>query len=101
LDRVASGTRSLRGSHPQINNPVSLRSRESLERCSALSDGSLIDFALEFDFDDQVVSSLAYRRALLALTTSNKEIYHQSKIVEEDLIDLSGLDDVEPPGETL
>ncbi|QDS69305.1 hypothetical protein FKW77_002819 [Venturia effusa] len=76
LQRVARGTLSLRSSRPRLSVPRSIFSWEPTDLVENVTDDlSFISIAEEeFDFDDAVV---------------NSEITHQSKFIEEDLIDLS------------
>lgn len=58
-------------------------------------DGSSTIGSAEFDFDDDVVNSTVYRRAMATATKRHKNIKRTKSVVEGDLIDLSelGLDD--------
>ncbi|KAF2095026.1 hypothetical protein NA57DRAFT_79517 [Rhizodiscina lignyota] len=67
LERVARGTRSLRSSRPQLNAPKSTLTYSQSVHCSSTEEtGSSIDLRTEFEFDDLVVNSRVYRRALQA-----------------------------------
>jgi len=72
LDKVIYGTRSLRSSHPHIRVPISVISRASSIRLSKTDDGSSLGSTVEFDFDDVVVNSKAYRRTLRAAHQTKK-----------------------------
>jgi hypothetical protein len=73
LDQVVKRSRTLRQSHPRLKVPESLFSRQSLGGKEA--DAESIAKATEFTFDDEVVNSKAYRRAMaMALSTSRNEI---------------------------
>jgi septal ring factor EnvC (AmiA/AmiB activator) len=59
-------TRSLRLSHPKINVALSLYSQEDRSSLYAVTDYLQTPSELDFDFDDIVVNSTAYRRVLAA-----------------------------------
>jgi hypothetical protein len=61
----------------------------------AFLDGSSTIGSAEFDFDDDVVNSTVYRRAMATATKRQKNIKRTKSVVEGDLIDLSelGFDD--------
>jgi hypothetical protein len=55
----------------------------------AFLDGSSTIGSAEFDFDDDVVNSTVYRRAMATATTRQKNTKKNKSVVEGDLIDLS------------
>ncbi|KAH7386788.1 hypothetical protein DE146DRAFT_621234 [Phaeosphaeria sp. MPI-PUGE-AT-0046c] len=69
LDQVVKRSRTLRQSHPRIQVPDSLfdHSRKSEE-----ADAESIVKATEFAFDDEVINSRAYRRAMAIYTSREK-----------------------------
>jgi hypothetical protein len=71
LDQMVKRSRTLRQSHPRVHIPDSLfnHTRES----EAVADAESIVKSTEFTFDDEVVNSKAYRRAMALYTTSNRE----------------------------
>ncbi|KAI4681537.1 hypothetical protein J4E81_009895 [Alternaria sp. BMP 2799] len=73
LDQVVKRSRTLRQSHPRLKVPESLFDRKGLSDNEA--DVESIAKATEFTFDDEVVNSKAYRRAMaIAMSTSRHEI---------------------------
>jgi hypothetical protein len=72
LDQVVKRLRTLRQSHPRVKVPESLLSQQS--RLEHEADIESIVNATEFTFDDEVVNSKAYRRAMtMALSTSRNQ----------------------------
>ncbi|KAL1793642.1 hypothetical protein ACET3X_008624 [Alternaria dauci] len=70
LDQVVKRSRTLRQSHPRLKVPESLFGRRSLGDEGVDTDS--IAKATEFAFDDEVVNSKAYRRAMaMALSSPN------------------------------
>jgi hypothetical protein len=71
LDQVVKRSRTLRQSHPRVRVPDSLfgHTREGED----VADAESIVKSTEFTFDDEVVSSKAYRRAMALYTTSSSE----------------------------
>jgi hypothetical protein len=71
LDQVVKRSRTLRQSHPRVCVPDSLfnHARESEDAADAES----IAKSTEFTFDDEVINSKAYRRAMALYTTSSGE----------------------------
>ncbi|KAI4945749.1 hypothetical protein J4E91_007662 [Alternaria rosae] len=71
LDQVVKRSRTLRQSHPRLKLPESLFDRKGLNENEA--DVDSIAKATEFTFDDEVVNSKAYRRAMaMAMSTSRQ-----------------------------
>jgi hypothetical protein len=70
LDQVVKRSRTLRQTHPRVRVPDSLFNHEKQSEDGVDAD-SIIKSA-EFTFDDEVINSRAYRRAM-ALYTSNVE----------------------------
>lgn len=91
LQKTIERTHSLRVSHPQIEVALSLYSQEDHDSVYASTNCLQAPSELNFDFDDLVVNSTAYRRALAAAQRSNP-------IAQQD--DIGGLasvtDDVQP-----
>jgi hypothetical protein len=83
LDQVVKRSRTLRQSHPRIKVPESLFNKQS--RHGEEADTESIAKATEFTFDDEVVNSKAYRRAM-AMALSNPNI--QSKVAQGSEIEL-------------
>jgi hypothetical protein len=72
LDQVVKRSRTLRQAHPRVKVPDSLFSQQS--RLLDKADAESIVKAAEFTFDDEVVNSKAYRRAMaMALSTPNSQ----------------------------
>ena len=77
LDQVVKRSRTLRQSHPRLKVPESLFSQQSLDGKDV--DADSIAKATEFTFDDEVVNSKAYRRAMaMALSSNNGAIAQES-----------------------
>jgi hypothetical protein len=73
LDQVVKRSRTLRQTHPRLKVPESLFDRQSLD--GKEEDADSIAKATEFTFDDEVVNSKAYRRAMaMALSTPHNGI---------------------------
>jgi hypothetical protein len=71
LDQVVKRSRTLRQSHPRLKVPESLFNQKDVNDYEI--DTESIAKATEFTFDDEVVNSKAYRRAMaLAMSTSRK-----------------------------
>lgn len=92
LQKTVERTHSLRLSHPKIDVAMSLYNQEGQDSLYAATDCFQAPSELEFDFDDIVVNSAAYRRALAAAQ-------RQIPVTQQD--DSGGLvnnpDDVESP----
>lgn len=92
LQKTVERTHSLRLSHPEIEVAMSLYNQEGQDSLYAATECFQAPSELEFDFDDIVVNSAAYRRALVAAQ-------RQIPITQQD--DSGGLanvlDDVESP----
>lgn len=80
-------TQSLKQSHPEVDVPASIFSHD--HRQSLYSNAPSITGAseLEFEFDDDIVNSKVYRRALAY--ARGKTLKNDQPIIEGDLIDLS------------
>ena len=87
LQKTVERTRSLRLSHPQVKVAESIYSQDDRMSVYSARDSMLASSELDFDFDDIVVNSAAYRRVLSAakqeLSTSKHEV------PAGDLIDFS------------
>lgn len=66
LQKTVERTHSLRLSHPKIDVALSLYSQEDRSSLYAVTDYLQTPSELDFDFDDIVVNSTAYRRVLAA-----------------------------------
>jgi hypothetical protein len=66
LDQIVKRSRTLRQTHPRIRVPESIFSYDS--GVADASDAESISKSTHFDFDDQVVNSKAYRRAMARYT---------------------------------
>jgi hypothetical protein len=90
LARIATGTRSLRSSHPRLSLPTSILSPSRSNPPSVMTDPfSSVDSTIDFDFDDLIVNSQVYRRAMRNAQRPDPIYVRDSKFVEVDLIDLS------------
>lgn len=86
LDQVVKRSRTLRQSHPRIKVPDSIFSYE--DGAGDTADAESISKSTYFDFDDQVVNSKAYRRAM-ARYTMNVDIDAENKEPEADEIEVA------------
>ena len=87
LQKTVERTRSLRLTHPQVRVAESIYSQDDRMSVYSARDSILASSELDFDFDDIVVNSAAYRRVLDAAkqTTSNPKY----EVPVGDLIDFS------------
>lgn len=87
-------TESLRQSHPSVKMKVarSIFSREDRKSVYSAADSMVASSELEFDFDDMIVNSTAYRRALAAAQQRALPIRIDGATFEGDLIDFSADD---------
>ena len=87
LQKTVERTQSLRRSHPQVKVAESIYSQDDRLSVYSARDSMLASSELDFDFDDIVVNSAAYRRVLGAA----KQILSTSKhdVPLGDLIDFS------------
>jgi hypothetical protein len=89
LDQVVKRSRTLRQSHPRVLVPESLFNQSlSNQRANTkdAADAESIAKSVEFTFDDEVINSRAYRRAM-ALYTSNTAVKERQALdpeVEQD-----------------
>lgn len=77
LQKTVERTHSLRLAHPKIDVAMSLYSQEDRDSLYALTSRLQAPSELEFDFDDVVVNSVAYRQVLAAaqrLTLAEQQI---------------------------
>ena len=74
LDQVMKRSRTLRQSHPRVQVPESIISYESGVKGAEVAE-SIVKSA-QFDFDDQVVNSKAYRRAMARYTMNTTDVAH-------------------------
>lgn len=79
----------LRESHPEVRVPHSIH--DSDDGLSIYSDVSRAgDSALEFEFDDVIVNSKAYRQVLASARAKvSKKTENDRSVIEGDLIDFS------------
>lgn len=70
LDQVVKRSRTLRQSHPRVRVPESLFSHTQQEEDAV--DAESIVKSTEFTFDDEVINSKAYRRAMRLYTSTNE-----------------------------
>ena len=89
LKQNVERTQSLRRSHPSVKMKVadSIFSQEDRLSVFSAADSMMASSELEFDFDDIIVNSTAYRRALAA-AKQQKQVPHAEE-VNGDLIDFS------------
>ncbi|KAH7074864.1 hypothetical protein BKA63DRAFT_323770 [Paraphoma chrysanthemicola] len=80
LDKVVKRSKTLRQSHPHITVPESLFNHEDAVEDAAEAE-SIIK-STEFTFDDEVISSRAYRRAMALYTSKNET--KATKATEEE-----------------
>ncbi|KAF2868470.1 hypothetical protein BDV95DRAFT_129563 [Massariosphaeria phaeospora] len=104
LDQVAKRSNTLRKTHPSIRVPHSVF--EEQPDSKDLSDVQSVLNSAEFAFDNEVVNSKAYRRAIALAAAQVQRNDPQRDLIEGDLIDLESVrgvdDDQEPPiSETL
>jgi hypothetical protein len=97
LDQVAKRSRTLRQAHPRINVPASVFDKSA--NPEGWADAQSILSSTEFTFDQEIINSKAYRRAI-ALATLRAEAKEPMNEVEDgDLIDLNSPTE-ETDGET-
>lgn len=100
LDQVVKRSRTLRQSHPRIKVPDSILSYDS--RLDDAADAESISKSVHFEFDDQVINSKAYRRAM-ALYTSNTDtkgagpVEVEVEAAEEDSTEIGTIQGPEHP----
>jgi hypothetical protein len=71
LDQVARRTVSLRQSHPRVKAPSSIFEASIDDAGSIINYSESVMSATDFSFDDVVVNSIAYRRALANASSQN------------------------------
>ncbi|KAF2257564.1 hypothetical protein CC78DRAFT_217231 [Lojkania enalia] len=86
LDRIASRSRELRKAHPSVKVPYSIYDSESNPQ--NFSDAQSVLSSAEFAFDDEVVNSTAYRRAMARVNMRAGDMVTNIEVVEGNLIDL-------------
>ena len=74
LDQVMKRSRTLRQSHPRVQVPESIISYESGFKGAEVAES--IVKSTQFDFDEQVVNSKAYRRAMARYTMNTTDMAH-------------------------
>ncbi|KAK5735308.1 hypothetical protein LTR17_008315 [Elasticomyces elasticus] len=90
LRRTIERTESLRYSHPSVKVAESIYSPEDRGSVYSSADSIMASSELEFDFDDIIVNSAAYRRALAAARHQHGTFQSpQPTEVDGDLIDFS------------
>ena len=100
LERCTVRTKSLREAHPRVKAPRSIF-EGSLGTESGFGDATSTVGASEFEFDDLIVNSQVYRRALAAARLRNPRLRGEKADAEGNLIDLSEPSENEPgpPGD--
>ncbi|KAF2474436.1 uncharacterized protein BDR25DRAFT_121958 [Lindgomyces ingoldianus] len=86
LDLVASRSKSLRQSHPKVKVPRSVFDQES--NSETLVDAQSILRSAQFVFDDEVINSTAYRRAMALATLQTDSKDPAPNVIERNLVDL-------------
>ncbi|EMC96355.1 hypothetical protein BAUCODRAFT_33682 [Baudoinia panamericana UAMH 10762] len=89
LKKTVERTNTLRRSHPLIRVAESIYSQEDRASVYSKADSILASSDLEFDFDDIIVNSAAYRRALAAARQQTSAPRQQTEEPDQDLIDFS------------
>jgi hypothetical protein len=87
LQKTVERTRSLRLSHPGVNVAESIYSQDDRMSVYSARASMLASFELDFDFDDIVVNSAAYRRVLSAAKQGSSISKYDVPV--GDLIDFS------------
>jgi hypothetical protein len=82
LDQVVKRSRTLRQSHPRVQVPESLFSHTQ-EREDAVDAESIVK-STAFTFDDEVINSTAYRRAMRLYTSKNEPRPDKSSTLDAD-----------------
>ncbi|KAF1839064.1 hypothetical protein BDW02DRAFT_636030 [Decorospora gaudefroyi] len=83
LDQVVKRSRTLRQSHPRVKVPESMFSQQSQAVDEA--DAESVMKAAEFAFDDEVVNSKAYRRAMATVLSNAQKGDETPKSSEPDI----------------
>lgn len=85
LDQVVKRSRTLRQSHPRVKVPDSILDRQHLKEDAA--DAESILKSAEFAFDDEVINSKAYRRAMAHYVRGQVKapIVSAAELTEDDL----------------
>ncbi|KAH7340024.1 hypothetical protein BKA66DRAFT_434941 [Pyrenochaeta sp. MPI-SDFR-AT-0127] len=83
LDQVVKRSRTLRESHPRLKIPESVFSKES--QIEDATDADSIVRSADFAFDDEVINSKAYRRAMALYTSQNET--KTPRVAEKELVD--------------
>ncbi|KAF2184658.1 hypothetical protein K469DRAFT_739282 [Zopfia rhizophila CBS 207.26] len=97
LEKVATRSKSLRLSHPSVRVPNSIFDKDSNPK--NLSDAQSILSQAEFTFDDEVVNSRAYRRAMALATTRAEGKEPVVEVIDGGLINLNSYNDATVVGE--
>ena len=95
LEQIATRSRSLRASHPRVKVPDSIFELD--HSVTSISDSNSIIDQAEFAFDDLVVNSKAYRRAMALAHAKAADSRKCTRLVEGDLITFGDSED--PPVE--
>jgi hypothetical protein len=82
LDQVVKRSRTLRQSHPRVQVPESLFSHSQKNEDTV--DAESIVKSTEFTFDDEVINSKAYRRAMRLYTSKNEPIPDEDPTTEAE-----------------
>ncbi|KAF2994619.1 hypothetical protein E8E13_003372 [Curvularia kusanoi] len=107
LDQVMKRSRTLRQAHPRIQVPESIFSYES--GVKGAEDAESIVKSTQFDFDDQVINSKAYRRAMARYTMNTTDMTHldlkqpepvETEVFDEDSTMMGTVQGIEPQRDT-
>ncbi|OCK78595.1 hypothetical protein K432DRAFT_406322 [Lepidopterella palustris CBS 459.81] len=94
LEQVATRSRSLRATHPKVTVPDSMFYTDN--STGSVSNAYSIIGQAEFEFDDVVVNSKAYRRAMAIAQARVADEIKTPEVFEGDLIDFNDPEDVVP-----
>lgn len=83
LGQVVKRSRALRQSHPRLKVPESVFSKDI--QTEDVTEADSIIQSTEFAFDDEVVNSRAYRKAMALYTSQNK--FKVPHVTEKELVD--------------
>jgi hypothetical protein len=85
LNQVAQRTVSLRQSHPRVKAPSSIFEFSIDDAASIISYSDSVMSATDFSFDDVIVNSKAYRRALASVSSQNLSAQARRQRVDSDV----------------
>lgn len=95
LKQTIESTGSLRRMYPSVKVAESIYSQEDRMSVYSAADSMLASSDLDFDFDDIIVNSAAYRRALAAARHQAPAPALPPVVIGEDLIDFSDTDTIQ------